>query len=34
MQQQLTAVDEGAAAWPTYAGIAIHDAAGFRAMAP
>ena len=34
MQQQLTAVDDGAAIWPTYAGIAIHDAAGFRAMAP
>jgi len=34
MQLQLTAVDEGAAAWPTYAGIAIQDAAGFRAMAP
>ena len=34
MQPQLTEVDDGAATWPTYAGIAIHDAAGFRAMAP
>jgi hypothetical protein len=34
MQSQLTEVDEGAAAWSTYAGIAIQDYAGFHAMAP
>jgi hypothetical protein len=34
MQSQLTGVDDGAVAWGTYAGIAIHDYAGFHAMAP
>jgi hypothetical protein len=34
MQAQLTEVDQGAAAWRTYAGIAVQDYAGFQAMTP
>ncbi|WP_343993266.1 hypothetical protein [Terrabacter terrae] len=34
METQLALVDSGAAAYATYAGLAIHDASGYAAMAP
>jgi hypothetical protein len=34
MLVQLAVIDDGAGAWRTYAGIAIHDEAGIRAMRP
>lgn len=34
MEAQLALVDQGATAYATYAGLAIHDASGYSAMAP